>query len=103
MKAMKPKSKPRIKPASVPAPSVRTARLLTNGHSQAVRLPKEFRFDGNEVAIRRDEVTGDVVLGNAKRGQSKTFKEWFDLFDSLDFPEDFLQREVHLPIERDLF
>lgn len=43
--------------------SNRTARLFTNGGSQAVRLPAEFRFDhAGEVFIRRDPVTGDVVL-----------------------------------------
>jgi antitoxin VapB len=41
----------------------RTARLFTNGGSQAVRLPAEFRFENAaEVFIRRDAVTGDVVL-----------------------------------------
>lgn len=30
-----------------------TAKLFRNGRSQAVRLPKEFRFEGNEVRIRR--------------------------------------------------
>ena len=29
-----------------------TARLFQSGRSQAVRLPKEFRFDGTEVAVR---------------------------------------------------
>lgn len=39
------------------------AKLFAIGGSQAVRLPAEFRFDGvNEVYIRRDETTGDVVL-----------------------------------------
>jgi antitoxin VapB len=32
---------------------VRTAKLFRNGRSQAVRLPKEFRFEGDEVRIRR--------------------------------------------------
>lgn len=31
-----------------------TAKLFMNGRSQAVRLPKEFRFEGEEVAIRRE-------------------------------------------------
>jgi antitoxin VapB len=35
------------------------AKLFTSGGSQAVRLPKEFRFEGSEVAIRRD---GDAVI-----------------------------------------
>jgi antitoxin VapB len=32
---------------------VATAKLFMNGRSQAVRLPREFRFDGDEVRIRR--------------------------------------------------
>lgn len=31
-----------------------TAKLFMNGRSQAVRLPKEFRFEGSQVSIRRD-------------------------------------------------
>lgn len=38
------------------------ARLFMNGRSQAVRLPAEFRFEGDAVAIRRDPVTGEVIL-----------------------------------------
>ena len=38
---------------------MQTARVFTNGNSQAVRLPKEFRFDDNEVVITR---IGDMVL-----------------------------------------
>ena len=30
------------------------AKIFANGRSQAVRLPREFRFDGKEVAIRRE-------------------------------------------------
>ncbi|WP_395689044.1 antitoxin [Caenimonas koreensis] len=30
-----------------------TAKVFWSGRSQAVRLPKEFRFEGNEVRIRR--------------------------------------------------
>jgi len=37
----------------------KTARLFQNGRSQAVRLPREFRFEGKEVSIRRE---GDAVL-----------------------------------------
>lgn len=35
------------------------AKLFWNGRSQAVRLPKEFRFEGDEVEIRRD---GNAVI-----------------------------------------
>jgi antitoxin VapB len=37
-----------------------TAKLFTHGGSQAVRLPKEFRFEGTEVFVRR--VGNEVVL-----------------------------------------
>jgi antitoxin VapB len=37
----------------------KTAKLFTHGGSQAVRLPKEFRFDGGEVRIRKE---GDKVI-----------------------------------------
>ncbi|HLW79118.1 MAG TPA: AbrB/MazE/SpoVT family DNA-binding domain-containing protein, partial [Terriglobia bacterium] len=36
------------------------AKLFRNGRSQAVRLPKEFRFEGDRVRIRR--VPGGVLL-----------------------------------------
>jgi virulence-associated protein VagC len=38
---------------------VATAKLFSNGRSQAVRLPKEFRFEGGEVSVRRE---GDAVI-----------------------------------------
>jgi antitoxin VapB len=39
---------------------MRAAKLFTHGGSQAVRLPKEFRFEGSEVYVRR--VGDEVVL-----------------------------------------
>jgi antitoxin VapB len=39
------------------------AKLFTHGGSQAVRLPKEFRFDGAEVYVRR---VGDEVVLSAR-------------------------------------
>ena len=85
--------KPQIENSPASQPGTKTAKLFKNGRSQAVRLPKEFRFEGKEVAIRRDPATGEV----------KTWQEWFDLFDSLELPEDFFKREVHMPSERDFF
>lgn len=37
----------------------RTAKLFRNGSSQAVRLPQEFRFKGDEVLIRKQ---GNAVI-----------------------------------------
>jgi antitoxin VapB len=38
------------------------AKLFPNGRSQAVRLPAAFRFSTDEVYIRQDAATGEVIL-----------------------------------------
>jgi antitoxin VapB len=55
---------------------LKTARVFNNGGSQAVRLPAEFRFDSQEVFVRRNERTGDVILSR-KSGWS-SWKEYLD-------------------------
>jgi antitoxin VapB len=60
-----------------------TAKLFINGRSQAVRLPKEYRFEGSEVFIKK--VGNTVVLIPAT-------ESWRTLIDSLDrFSEDFME------------
>lgn len=60
-----------------------TAKLFQNGQSQAVRLPKAFRFEGDRVFIRR---LGDAVVLLPYR------TPWDVLFASLEqFSEDFLE------------
>ena len=44
----------------------RRARLFRNGRSQAVRIPKEFEFEGDEVLIERDG-SGRLVLEPIKK------------------------------------
>jgi antitoxin VapB len=39
-----------------------TAKVFMTGRSQAVRLPANFRFTVDEVFIRKDAATGDVIL-----------------------------------------
>jgi len=46
--------------------STARAKLFTNGRSQAVRLPKQFRFRGDEVSVRK-EGTAVVLEPVAKR------------------------------------
>ena len=86
-----------------PVAPVKTAKLFKNGRSQAVRLPKEFRFEGTEVEVRRDAATGNVVLSQAAVQPTRSWQEWFDLLDSLGIPDDVFEREVHMPTERNLF
>lgn len=38
------------------------AKVFHSGHSQAVRIPKEFRIEGTEVFIRRRETDGALIL-----------------------------------------
>jgi antitoxin VapB len=59
--------------------TMQTAKLFKNGRSQAVRLPAEYRFEGDEVLIRRDPVTGDIILSP----RNKTFEDWVKLRDRL--------------------
>lgn len=67
----------------------KTAKLFANGGSQAVRLPAEFRFDhSDEVYIRRDAVTGDVIL--SARKASKTWSGFFALREQTDSAADFM-------------
>ena len=66
----------------------RIAKLFKNGASQAVRLPLEFRFDGDEVYVTRDDATGDVVI--SKRPGAKTWNDFFDLLHSVEVPADFM-------------
>ena len=62
---------------------MKTAKLFKNGESQAVRLPKEFRFPGNEVFIKR--IGSAVVLLPKARS-------WETLIESLaKFPPDFME------------
>ena len=53
------------------------AKLFRNGRSQAVRLPKEFRFEGDSVRVRR--VPGGVLL----EPMISDAKEWFAAMDRI--------------------
>ena len=80
-----------------------TAKLFKNGRSQAVRLPAEYRFEGTDVAIRRDESTWEVILSPAA-GPHSSWQEFFDLADRLKITEDFMaDRELEMPNDRDFF
>lgn len=63
-----------------------TAKLFMNGRSQAVRLPAEFRFEGTEVDIRRDPLTGAVILSQRPQ-RSGSWEAFFKARDEVP-PED---------------
>jgi antitoxin VapB len=68
----------------------KTAKIFTTGRSQAVRLPKEFRFSGTEVEISRDAVTGGVILFE-KPHKAGNWERFLKLRDEIDVPNDFMQ------------
>ena len=60
------------------------AKVFENGRSQAVRLPKEYRFSSDEVLINR---ISDVVLLMPKDSKWDSFMKAVDLFSD-DFMKD---------------
>ena len=72
------------------------AKIFMNGRSQAVRLPKDFRFDCDEVFVRRQG--DDIILSPGKR-------TWDDFFDQESaFDKEFMSdREQSPPQDRDFY
>ena len=62
---------------------MKTAKLFQNGQSQAVRLPKEFRFEGQEVFIKK---MGSAII------MFPIENPWGSLVNSLSkFSSDFME------------
>lgn len=70
---------------------MKTARLFQNGQSQAIRLPKEFRLNGDKVFIKK---MGNALIIIPYQNS------WESLVESLDqFSDDFMQ-EREQPFEQ---
>jgi len=70
---------------------MRRARLFRNGQSQAVRLPKEYRFEGDFVYVKK---SGNAVVLLPAKGI------WDSLVGSLDkFSEDFMSDRGQPPAQ----
>lgn len=72
-----------------------TAKVFENGRGQAVRLPRECRFSGEEVAVNK---IGDIVMLMPKENK------WSGFLNSLNlFSEDFMDdgRGENIPQERE--
>ena len=68
------------------------AKLFANGGSQAVRLPKEFRFDGEEVEVRRFG-TGVLITP-----VEIDLDEWFRSMDLAAGDDDFMAEGRNQPL-----
>lgn len=70
---------------------MKTAKIFKNGQSQAVRLPKEFRFSDSEVFIKK---TGNIVQLIPRTDS------WNSLFESLnEFSPDFMAERTQPDLE----
>jgi antitoxin VapB len=68
-----------------------TAKIFQNGKSQAIRLPKEYRFDGAKVYLKR---IGNAVVLIPEQDS------WQTLLDSLDqFSDDFMAERQQPPTQ----
>ena len=72
-----------------------TAKLFANGQSQAVRLPKEYRFSGSEVYIQK---VGHVVMLFPKDRAWETFLNGLNSFTA-DFLEEGRDQRDQAPRE----
>jgi antitoxin VapB len=68
---------------------MKTAKVFKSGNSQAVRIPKEFQLDGDEVEILK---RGDTLVLRPKK------KSWAALIQSLQkFTDDFMESGRNQP------
>jgi antitoxin VapB len=77
-----------------------TAKLFTHGRSQAVRLPKEFRFAGSEVRVSR--IGAKVVLEPMQKPpfDVKAWRAKLDSYSDVDFAD--IERLPPLPPDDEL-
>jgi len=73
----------------------RKAKLFINGRSQAVRLPKEFRFEGDEVSIRK--VGKSVIIEPVEKTEwPKEFWKMYTPDKSFKTPEPLRKKDFSL-------
>jgi len=86
---------------NAPAGPPRTAKLFMHGRSQAVRLPKDFRFEGAEVRVSR---VGDKVILEPIERPPFDYEAWRARLDALgarEFLQDGLPEDP--PVEPEAF
>lgn len=71
---------------------MKVAKIFENGRSQAVRLPKEYRFNAKEVNVNK---MGDAII------LFPADSKWNSLLESLDlFTDDFMEKRNQGKIEK---
>ncbi|OWJ67512.1 antitoxin [Inquilinus limosus] len=77
----------------------RVLKLLGTDAGQIVRLPADFRFNGDTVYASRDARTGDVTL--SERPGADSWKQFFELMRTIDVPDDFMTERPMNALPRD--
>lgn len=83
-------------------PNQTTAKLFKNGNSQAVRLPKEFRFEGDEVYIRK---VGKKIILEPKPTREEWLRKVKKFFESpVEVSDDFMAHREKIKLrKKDVF
>ena len=69
-----------------------SAKIFENGRSQAVRLPKEYRFHCDEVMVNK---IGDVLILLPKNSKWDSFITAIDMFS-----DDFMSDRGEIPVQK---
>jgi antitoxin VapB len=77
-----------------------TAKLFKHGRSQAVRLPEEFRFEGDEVYARR--MGTSIVLSPKEKPKENSWKDFFAALDMIDRRFSFIRDQPPQQVRRSL-
>lgn len=82
-------------------PQIEKARVFRNGRSQAVRIPAEYRFKGEEVYIRHNATNGELTL--SEHPLKPSLDEIFAELDAAGAADFVIERDLSPSPERDLF
>ena len=79
--------------------TVGKARVFRNGRSQAVRIPAEYRFKTDEVYLRHNPATGELIL--SEQLPRPSLEEIFAEFDAAGGADFEIERDLSLPLDRE--
>jgi antitoxin VapB len=78
---------------------IATAKIRSTEHRQTVQLPPGFELAADEVWVRKDEATGEIILTpKAPSPDSDGLQSLFTLLDEAPLPADFLSERSN-PVE----
>jgi antitoxin VapB len=79
---------------------IEKARVFKNGRSQAVRIPAAYRFEGDEVYVRRNPNTGELTL--SEKPPVPSLDLIYAKLDAAGAADFVLDRDLTPPVEREM-